>query len=205
MQSFKNLLEVAETLLGPEGCPWDRQQTLFTLQPYLLEEVHELIEAIDKEIPEKIVEELGDVFYALVFIGKLGEINQLFTIESALRDVAEKLIRRHPHVFAKLKVDSIDEIAQNWETIKKQEGRKSLFEGIPPTLPALARAQKVISKLSRIKKIQPISSSIDSENELAERLWQLVREGDAKGFDVESVLRRYCRIQEENAGDDSLT
>ena len=204
MESFKSLIDVANILLSPEGCPWDREQTLFTLQPYLLEETHELIEAIDKQDPQKISEELGDVFYALVFIAKLGERNQLFTLSDALKGVSEKLIRRHPHVFGKIKVDSIDEIAKNWEAIKKQEGRKGIFEGIPPTLPALARAQKIISKLKRVKKLEAVDSSIDSEKELAERLWSLVREGESKGYDVESVLRRYCRAEEEKAGDGSV-
>lgn len=202
MEAFKNLVDVATTLLGPKGCPWDREQTLFTLQPYLIEEMHELIEAIDQENFSKITEELGDVFYALVFIGKLGEIKEKFTIADALQGAAEKLIRRHPHVFAQLKVDSIEEITENWEVIKKKEGRKNIFEGIPPTLPALARAQKVISKLRRKKKIESIAPSFDSETELAEKLWQILREAEGKGYDAESVLRRYCRNQEENAGDD---
>ena len=204
MEPFKNLLDIAEILLSPNGCPWDREQTLFTLEPYLLEETHELIEAIDKQIPEKIAEELGDVFYALIFIGMLGEKHKMFTLSDALKGAAEKLVRRHPHVFGQVKVDSVEEIAQNWEAIKKQEGRKQIFEGIPPTLPALARAQKIISKLRRIKKLNPVSTAIDSEKELAEKLWQLIREGESMGYDVESVLRRYCRLQEEKAGDGSV-
>lgn len=204
MESFKNLLHVAEILLSPEGCPWDQKQTLFTLQPYLLEETHELIDAIDQQDSAKMAEELGDVFYALVFIAKLGEKNKQFTLTEALKAVAEKLIRRHPHVFAKLKVDSIEQIAENWEAIKKQEGRNKIFEGIPPTLPALARAQKIVSKLIRIKKLEAVHSVIESENELAEKLWSLIREGEAKGYDVESVLRRFCRSQEDKAGDGSV-
>ena len=197
MDEFKKLLEIAETLLGPNGCPWDKEQTFFTLQPYLLEETHELIEAIDAEDPGKIKEELGDVLYALIFIAMLGERENRFTLPDAIASVAEKLIRRHPHVFGEKKTASSEEVVRNWEEVKKKEGKKSPIEGIPLSLPALARAQKVISKTRRAHHLQKPETALKSEGELGEKLWQLVREAEAAGFDAESALRRACLSHEE--------
>ena len=194
MVEFENLLEIANRLLGTGGCPWDREQTFFTLQPYLLEETHELIEAIDGKDPKKISEELGDVLYALIFIAKLGEKEGSFTFAESVRTVAEKLIRRHPHVFGEKKISSTEDVVNNWEEIKKQEGKKSPIADIPPTLPALCRAQKVIHKLrkSEIFKVEERNS-----HEIGERLWDLVQEADAQGIDAESALRRVCLAEEK--------
>src|SRR3990167_8148889 len=104
MEEINHLLGIADQLLGPNGCSWDKEQTLFTLQPYLLEEVHEIIEAIDLLDFEKISEELGDVLYALVFVVKLSEKEGHFTMNEAVAGVCEKLIRRHPPVFGDVKV-----------------------------------------------------------------------------------------------------
>ena len=192
MLKFDELLQICDTLLGPNGCPWDKEQTLETLKPYLLEETHELLEALDLEENEKIQEELGDCFYTLIFLAKLGEQNGIFTLSEVFRISIEKLIRRHPHVFAKLKVESTDDVMKNWEEIKKKEGKKSPIAGIPPSLPALARAQKIISKLRRAKKEPPLAPTVRSEEELGERLWGLVREAESLGIDAESALRRAC-------------
>jgi MazG family protein len=193
MQEFIDLIAIADRLLGPKGCSWDKAQTLFTLQPYLLEEMHELIEAIDFEEGSKISEELGDVFYALVFVAKLGEINKNFSLRESLRTVCEKLIRRHPHVFGNIAVSSNEEIARNWEEIKKQERGTDkdpgLSEGIPPSLPALARAQKMAKrwrKLNPQEEIEPITD----EQELGQGLWNLIQRGEKGGIDAESALRR---------------
>jgi MazG family protein len=202
MAPFDRLLEIADQLLAPGGCSWDREQTLFTLQPYLLEETHELIEAIDLQDPEKISEELGDVLYALVFIGKLSEGQKKFTIGEAIQKNCEKLIRRHPHVFGDLKVSSNEEIVKNWEEIKKKEKghgeRKGLFDGIPPSLPALPRAQKMAGKMKKkkveIQHKQCLSKLPQSEEELGEMLWELTICADKMGIDAESALRR--KLQE---------
>ncbi len=202
MDAFKKLLSVAETLLGPDGCPWDKQQTLLTLQPYLLEEAHELIEAIDAQDSQKMKEELGDVLYTVIFIAKLAEQEKMFTLFDALDSIAEKMIRRHPHIFGETKVEGAEDVVRNWEEIKKKEGRKNIFEGIPPTLPALSRAQKVVSKLQRKKVLIPTSPTLKTERELADRLWDLVKEAESMGLDAESVLRRFCMAREkENTGD----
>ncbi len=194
MEEFRTLLGIADQLLGPQGCPWDREQTFFTLQPYLLEETHELIEAIDLKDPSKISEELGDVLYALIFIAKLGEKEGSFGLADSIRTVSEKLIRRHPHVFGDQKISSSDEVVTNWEEVKKKEGKKSPIDNIPPTLPALARAQKIIHKLRRQK--STIIEEKISDN-LGQRLWDLVKEAEEKGVDAESELRRICSGYEE--------
>lgn len=209
MKEMKKLLDVAERLLGPNGCPWDKEQTIFTLQPYLLEETHELIEAIDAKDHSKIKEELGDVLYALIFVAMLAEKEGGFKFFEAVDAVAEKLIRRHPHVFGELKVDSTDDVLKNWEETKKKEGKKNPLDGIPPTLPSLARAQKVISKSRRSHHLQKMEPTLKSEEELGEKLWLLAREADAAGFDAESALRRICLKREEsfknkNTGDDPV-
>lgn len=200
MEEFKKLVSISEQLLGPGGCPWDQEQTLFTLQPYLLEETHELIEAIDANDPTKISEELGDVLYALIFIAKLGEKDGTFTLPDSIRLVAEKLVRRHPHVFGDKKIATTDEVISNWEETKKKEGKKSPIDNIPPTLPALARAQKVIHKLRKAKK----EFSRKESDDIGQRLWDLVLEADSQGVDAESALRRVClEVEKEfkSAGD----
>lgn len=197
MKEFQDLLNVADRLLAPDGCPWDREQTIFSLQPYLLEEMHELLEAIDIKNFHKIVEELGDVIYALIFLAKIGEKEGKFLLSDALENVTEKLIRRHPHVFGESKLDSADEVVRKWDEIKKREGKKNPIEGIPPSLPALARAYKVVQKLRRLKHLQKIDSNLASEEDLGERLWLLVKEAESKGFDAESALRRTCISHEE--------
>jgi tetrapyrrole methylase family protein / MazG family protein len=200
IKSFDELLDIADRLLGPGGCPWDQKQTLLTLQAYLLEEAHELIEAIDRREAEHIAEELGDVFYALVFIGKIGEKEKLFTLADAMQQINEKLIRRHPHIFANEKIHSVDDVLNNWEKIKKTEKkRKTILDGIPGTMPMLPRCQKVIEKLRRSKSpLAPKSSSQElTETEAGRQLWELVAQAESAGIDAEGALRRYCRQMEQ--------
>src|ERR1700720_2855460 len=121
MEQFDELLHVAEKLLSPEGCPWDLKQTFQSLQPYVLEEAHEVIEAVDLDDDQKIVEELGDLLYTIIFYGKLAEKTRRFSMEQIVSTVKEKLIRRHPHVFGDVNVENVDEVVSNWEKIKKQE------------------------------------------------------------------------------------
>ncbi len=212
MEKFDQLLQIADRLLGENGCPWDREQTFYTLQPYLLEETHELLEAIDSQSPVHMAEELGDVLYALVFIAKLGEIQGLFTLSEAIQGVSEKLIRRHPHIFGEESISSTDDVVKNWEAIKKKEmggkGRKSILDGIPPSLPALPRSQKILHKLGRAK--SPLFPKVEearlNEEEVGEKLWSLIAEAEKSGIDAESALRRFSAkieagFRKENTGD----
>ena len=198
MKEIASLLDIADQLLGDRGCPWDKEQTLLTLQPYLLEEMHELIEAIDSSNAQKMTEELGDVLYLLVFVAKVAEAKGLFVFSDAVQVVAEKMVRRHPHVFGDVQVNSPDDVVKNWEEIKKKEkaqaDRKKLFDGIPPTLPMLARAQKMVKILRKHGTLTAATEkSSVTEEEMGEQLWQLVVEAEDRGIDIESAFRRKLR------------
>ncbi len=204
MKEFTRLLEIADQLLGPNGCSWDKEQTFFTLQPYLLEETHELIEAIDALDSQKISEELGDCLYALIFIAKLAEGEKRFSLRESIASVSEKLIRRHPHVFGDVKVATTDDIVRNWDKIKSQEKssqeRKKLFDGIPPSLPALPRAQKMAKKLRKKTGKEENESFLElTEEKLGEEIWKLIKAAEQKNLDAESALRRkLADIEKEN-------
>ena len=163
-ERFERLLEIMATLRGPDGCPWDREQDLDSLRPMLIEEVYEVIDAVDRRDYAGLAEELGDLLLHVVFHARLGEELGAFTIDDALDGVCDKLVRRHPHVFGDESAESADEVVANWEEIKKQEklSRRqagpdaesappsSVLDGIPPTLPALNRAHKISSKVVRV-------------------------------------------------------
>src|SRR3989339_1148864 len=124
MKQFDELWDVATRLNSSEGCPWDLKQTFISLQPYVLEEAHEVVEAVDRGMDKEIVEELGDLLYTVLFYAKVAEKEGRFSIEEILKTVKEKLIRRHPHVFENLKVETEEEVVRNWEKIKKEtEGK----------------------------------------------------------------------------------
>ncbi|MBS0620395.1 MAG: MazG family protein [Verrucomicrobia bacterium] len=194
MEQFDTLLQVAERLLGPDGCDWDKKQTFLTLQPYILEETHEVLEAVDLGDMSKIAEELGDLLYVIVFYGKLAEKEGNFSIRDILTTIREKLIRRHPHVFGDVKVDGVDDIVKNWEKIKKQEKgekKESALDGLPPALPALVRCQKVLKRMAKAHyppAEKPISPC--SEEEIGEEILQSVLRAEISGIDAESALRR---------------
>ena len=187
MKEFTRLLEISERLVGPNGCSWDKEQTLFSLQPFLLEEVHELIEAIYSQDGENMAEELGDLLYAIIFIANVAEKEKKFDLKQALGLVSEKLIRRHPHVFGDVKVTCTEDIVKNWESIKKQEkgkDKRGLFDGIPPTLPTLIKAQTMA------KRLKPKGEGVLSEEEVGEALWKIIEKAVLSGVDAESALRR---------------
>lgn len=193
MHQFDALIKVAEKLNGEDGCPWDIKQTFATLQPYVLEEAHELMEAVDENDDQKIIEELGDLLYTIIFYGKIAEKNRRFTIGDVLERETEKLIRRHPHVFGDRKIQDIEGVVDNWEKIKKEEnkGRKSKVDGIPKTLPLLAKAQKIVQKLKRASFPHMPSSreKLDAKT-LREQFLHLIAQAEASGLDAESELRR---------------
>ncbi|MBS0604015.1 MAG: MazG family protein [Verrucomicrobia bacterium] len=203
MEQFDSLLHVAEKLLGPNGCPWDQKQTFLSLQPYVLEEAHEVIEAVDADDDRKIVEELGDLLYTIVFYGKLAEKTGRFSILEIITAIREKLIRRHPHVFGEVKVQNADEVVKNWEQIKAAEkgGSRpaSALDGIPPTLPSVVRAQKILKRMQRADSTlapKDIGASA-SDEEIGDQLLSLILRAENGGVDAESALRRsLARIEE---------
>lgn len=164
--SLKKLQEVISTLLGPNGCPWDKQQTPESLCDYLIEECFELVDAITKQDLEAIKEELGDVLFLLLFI------TQLFKKDFSIQDVMDltraKMIGRHPHVFGDKSIENLEELLSMWEKIKKQENLKkakesSTFASIPPTLPPLLRAYRINSKAARLGFTWPSDQALEAK------------------------------------------
>jgi len=148
-REFTRLVEIMATLRAPGGCPWDREQTIDTLKPFVLEETYEVLEAIDRHDHAGLCEELGDFVFEAVFVAQLEAEAGHFSIADSLKNVADKLVRRHPHVFARENgdepIDSSGQVRTRWEEIKAQERRagpkdKTLLSGIAPALPALLRA-----------------------------------------------------------------
>lgn len=149
--ALRRLQDVLETLLSQQGCPWDREQTPRTLADYLVEEVHELVDAIRKDKSEDIREELGDVFFLLLFVTRLMERDGHFTLDDVLDQAAAKMVRRHPHVFADAKFADLSTLWANWEMEKKKEkADRGPFEGIPDALPPLLRAYRIHAKAARL-------------------------------------------------------
>jgi MazG family protein len=202
MDQFDSLLQIAERLLGPNGCPWDQKQTFLSLQPYVLEEAHEVIEAVDANDDRKMIEELGDLLYTIVFYGKLAEKKGRFSLEEIVRTIKEKLVRRHPHVFGEVKVESADDVVKNWEKIKaeekKEEAKQNILDGLPPTLPTLIRAQKILKRIQRSgSDLLGEATGPASEKQIGEELLKLVQQAEENGVDAESALRRALAKMEE--------
>ena len=155
--NVKPITDVMNTLLGENGCPWDKEQTHESLRKNLLEEAHEVVEAIDSQDMGHLKEELGDVLLQVVFHAKLAEQEGHFNLNDVVDAITEKMIRRHPHIFADVKADDAETVLTNWEEIKKKEkgGKgeaesKSIMSKLPPTLPALMKAEKVQQKAHRV-------------------------------------------------------
>lgn len=150
LSEFERLIEIVKILRSPEGCAWDRSQTAASLTPYLLEETHEVIESIQESNPAKLKEELGDLLLHIVFQSEIAAEKGDFTLAESLQTINTKLVRRHPHVFGSVNAENVHEIKQNWESIKLQEGRQSLMEGLPQSLPALLQARRVQERAAQV-------------------------------------------------------
>ncbi|MED5399938.1 MAG: nucleoside triphosphate pyrophosphohydrolase [Planctomycetota bacterium] len=143
--------QVVATLRGPDGCPWDREQTLETIKPYTLEETYELLEAIDSGDDKAIVEELGDVLLQVVLDCQIGADEGRFGLVEVVRGVTDKLITRHPHVFGDDTAETSEEVRKNWDSAKRAEKqRDGVMEGLPLAMPALARAARVTGRAARV-------------------------------------------------------
>ncbi|MAP84627.1 MAG: nucleoside triphosphate pyrophosphohydrolase, partial [Candidatus Marinimicrobia bacterium] len=146
-KSFTKLLNIVRQLRGPDGCPWDKEQTHKSLLPYFLEEAYEVIEGVEAGDMNSLKEELGDVLLHVVFQADIAQKNCEFTIDDSLNLVNEKLVFRHPHVFGDQKADGPFHAKQNWESAKhKEKNRESRLDGVPISLPALTRAQRIQEK-----------------------------------------------------------
>ncbi len=149
--AFLHLVDVIAKLRSPDGCPWDRQQTLETIKPHTLEETYELLEAIDSGDDQAIVEELGDVLLQVVLDAQIGADEGRFNLIDVVRRLTEKMIDRHPHVFGDVVAETAEQVAGHWDRQKRREkNRESIFDGIPPDLPQLARAARITAKAARV-------------------------------------------------------
>lgn len=204
------LLSIMRRLLAPGGCPWDRRQTHETLRPYLIEEAYEVIEAIDEGDLGAVCEELGDLQLQIVFHAELARKRGDFTLADVMDRICEKLIRRHPHVFADGEAETAAEVAVAWEAIKKQEGKVSICDGVPRALPALRRGQRLGERLAKVgfdwsdrrgprEKVDEELAELDEavatgdheriEDELGDLLFAAVNLGRHLGVDAEDALR----------------
>ncbi|MFN5442859.1 MAG: nucleoside triphosphate pyrophosphohydrolase [Crocinitomicaceae bacterium] len=143
--AFERLLAIMDDLR--EKCPWDKKQTFETLRTLTIEETYELADAISTNDLNAIQGEIGDLFLHLVFYCKLGEEVKAFTVDSVLNAICEKLIFRHPHIYGDVKVETEEEVKANWEKLKLKEGKKSVLEGVPNSLPALVKAIRIQEKV----------------------------------------------------------
>ncbi|NIQ02259.1 MAG: nucleoside triphosphate pyrophosphohydrolase [Nitrospinaceae bacterium] len=213
-QAFKKLTDIVNTLMGENGCPWDRVQTRESLKPYLVEEAYETLEALDGNNPEKIKDELGDLLYQILFHSKIAENQKEFDITQVIDNLSEKMVRRHPHVFEDSTAETPDAVVDQWEHIKKSEkanqDHQSVLDSVPKHMPALARAQKLSKKAAKHgfdwQELQDVFHKLDEEiaefkeavlegkdgeieGELGDILFVLVNLARHKKIDAEEALR----------------
>lgn len=211
---FEKLINTVDTLMGENGCPWDKVQTRETLKPYLIEETYEVLEALDEGNPQKIMDELGDLLYQILFHAKIASVKNEFDIKDVIQCLNEKMIRRHPHIFAGAQLHTPDQVVHQWDEIKKQEKNhqehKSVLDSVPPHLPGLMRAQKLQKKAAKQgfdwNKIEEVFAKLDEEiaefkeavlsgkdgevaDELGDILFALVNISRFKKIDAEEALR----------------
>jgi MazG family protein len=187
------LLETMARLRAPDGCPWDREQDHMTLRRYAVEEVYELLDAIEAGNDPDMIEELGDVLLQVVFHCQMARDRGAFGFEDVCRGITEKLVRRHPHVFGRVRADTADEVLSQWEVIKQAEKAKkgetappaSVLSQIPRHLPALLQAERFLKKT---RDLQPPADP-RSPAELTADLVTLVEAITAQGFSAEELLR----------------
>jgi tetrapyrrole methylase family protein / MazG family protein len=212
--AFKKLTEIVDTLMGENGCPWDKVQTRESLKTYLVEETYETLEALDNNNPEEIKEELGDLLYQVLFHAKISENKNEFNITDVVESISHKMVHRHPHVFKEENLETSEEVVTQWEEIKSKEkgkaNRESVLDGIPPHLPGLLRAQKLQKKAAKQgfdwDKIDDVFDKLDEEiaefkeavlsgketnmtAELGDIIFVLVNIAKFKKIDAEEALR----------------
>lgn len=199
------------TLLGPEGCPWDREQTLESLRQYVMEEAYEVVDAIDHGTPEMLREELGDLLLQVVFQAALSDRNGWFDIDGVVDAICEKLVRRHPWVFGDEQVDDASGAIHSWEAIKAKEKKdRGALSGVPVALPGLLRAVRIGEKASSVgydwpdaggprakiaEELNELDEAAESgdraalEHELGDLLFALATYGRKQGLDPEAAIR----------------
>jgi len=207
LEQFERLIQILRRLRGEGGCPWDREQTARSLIPYLLEETYEVIEAIEAENQSELKEELGDLTLHILFQAHIAEDAGYFTMADSLRNICDKLVRRHPQVFGE--TGSSEKPVDNWETIKQREKqRTSYLDGIPKNLPALTRARRIQEKAAQVgfdwPEIRPVWDKVQEE---LQELKQACETGDYEKIEEELGdtlfslvnLGRFLKIGSETA------
>ena len=210
-EKFQELIEIVEKLRGPDGCPWDKEQTHKSLLPYFLEETYEVIESVDHEDWNTLKEELGDIMLHVVLQSQISTEEKRFSIEESLEEITKKLVRRHPHVFGDKNADKPFTAKQNWEVAKhKEKKRESRLDGVPVILPALTRAQRLQEKASytgfdwdkveqvwdkvheeiiELKEAQTVGTKDHIEEEIGDVIFAIVNLGRFLKISSEDALR----------------
>jgi uncharacterized protein YabN with tetrapyrrole methylase and pyrophosphatase domain len=198
-----DLLKVMAKLRSPEGCPWDREQDHKTLRFHAVEEVYELMDAIEAEDDHEMLEELGDLLLQVVFHCQLAQERGAFDFEKVARNITEKLIRRHPHVFGNAKARTVEAVWAQWEQIKKAEKhgtkhhRPSALDGIPKHLPSLLRAEKLVKKARKAHLLQKPRRGRGSRPNLGRELFELADYAQSRGWSAEELLRAELQKREK--------
>ena len=168
-RSFDELVSLMTTLRGPNGCPWDRKQTLESLKPFIVEESYEVVDAIDRGDRAALAEELGDLLQA-VFVAEITRAEGSFDIDDVITAIHDKLVRRHPHVFGEVEAKDAEQVLVNWEKLKNEERKaenKSVLAGVPQSLPALLKASRLTEKAARVgfdwRRAEDVLAKIDEE------------------------------------------
>ncbi|MCX6190541.1 MAG: nucleoside triphosphate pyrophosphohydrolase [Bacteroidetes bacterium] len=205
-EAFERLLSVMDDLRAQ--CPWDKKQTIHTLRHLTIEETYELAEAIDENNFTEIKKELGDLLLHIVFYAKIGDEQNAFDIADVCNSLCEKLIVRHPHIYGDVKVKDEEEVKQNWEKIKLQEGNKSVLGGVPNTLPAIIKAMRMQDKAAQVgfdwnnkeevwekveeemNEFKNASTLQERENELGDLLFSLINYARFEDINPETALEK---------------
>jgi len=203
---IRQLIEVMHLLRSPGGCPWDREQDHQTLRFHAVEEVYELLDAIEARDDHEMAEELGDVLLQVVFHCQLGRERKAFDFDRVTQTLVDKLVRRHPHVFGSTQVRDVDEVWANWDKIKRSEkegtrhARPSALDGIPRHLPSLLRAEKLTKKARKAGLLATPAVPAKGKGKgkagqaaLAARLFELAAEAQSRGWSAEALLRDEVR------------
>ena len=169
-RSFDDLVRLMTTLRGPGGCPWDREQSLSDLKPFVIEEAYEVVDAIDRDDRHSLLEEVGDLLLEAVFIAEITREEQSFDIYDSITAIHDKLVRRHPHVFGDAEAGDAEQVLVNWEKLKNEERKaenKSVLAGVPQSLPALLKSSRLTEKAARVgfdwRRTEDVFDKIDEE------------------------------------------
>jgi len=215
-EKLKDLIQLIKKLRAPDGCPWDRQQKKEDIGKYILEEAYEVIDSLHQADPQDLKEELGDLLFQILFLAEISTESDFFTLSDVMEGINEKMVRRHPHVFGNRKVNSVQEVKDNWQQIKRKERKnkndeESLFAGIPRSFPALKRAQKITpiastygfdwkdtgGILEKLKEeLQEFNAAVKNRNpnkieeELGDMLFTMVNVSRFLSIDAETALSK---------------